>query len=541
MTSDSFIGSANFDAQLIQMGLWDPEEKKLLENWTGRGDKQFKKTLAAFLISHLILRLLDQDCSIKGRVRARRIGDALSQFEQLLISTRGLENKFYRDHLNHAIRVALIARAIAGVAPFNLSNGELDQLVLACLFHDISYPLSESTRIFRSTLNAMKKCYLSAEGFAPYPLPKLAVGKSAFSTIIDIDKGAMESYLKELDHGLLGAIEFLKYLRPECYEKYSKVARAIAFHSPSFREKVISSEEPILALLIISDELQDWGRPTINESEATISRIADFQLNDNLLEGCFDARAGSSFSPLRQLYGKSKNLSRLILPPNFRFRIVFPLKSFVPCDFLQSEKLLQHIFTKAQSLDENFCSPQDAGHLYKEDNAFEESYYGLSTLPRIKEQVFVWLDNGKLQKESPFSKMSAFFDSSIEEIVFSRKPVKEISHLELVSSEEGNLILLINGKEKLETNIHGIDEPKAQLLSQILVAEMRFLNISIQAITTDVPIKFSAIQPRESFPSKEDLNLLTKRISGIRGTQEHVQLFKKIRNCIIQAGFFVLY
>jgi len=137
--------------------------------------------------------------------------------------------------------------------------------------------------------------------------------------------------------------------------------------------------------------------------------------------------------------------------------------------------------------------------------------------------------------------MSAFFDSSIEEIVFSRKPVKEISHLELVSSGDGNFILLINGKEKFEANIQGIDEPKAQIMSQILVAEMRFLNISIQAITRDVPVKFSEIQPRESFPSKEDLILLTKRVSGIRGTQEHVQLFQKIRNCLIRAGFFVLY
>lgn len=541
MTSDSFISSANFDSQLIQMGLWDAEEKKLLENWTGSGDKQFKKTLAALLISHLILRLLDQDCSIKGRVRAKRIGDALSQFEQLLVSTRGLENKFYRDHLDHAIRVALIARAIGRFTPFNLSEDKLDQLVLACLFHDISYPLSESTRIFRSTLKAMKKCYLSAEGFAPYPLPKLAVDESALSVIIDIDGEVMEFYLKELDHGLLGAIEFLAYLRPRCYKKYSEVARAIAFHSPAFGEKVNSSKEPLLALLILSDELQDWGRPTINESEAAISRINDFQLSDNLLEGCFDARAGALFSPLKQLYGKLKNLSRLILSPDFRVHLMFPLKSFVSCDFSRSENLLQKIFVKAQSLNENFCNPQSSGYFYEEDTAFERSYYGLSAPQQIKEQVFAWLNKQRIQKESPFSRMSAFLNSSMEEIVFSPKLVKDLSHLELVSSEEGNLVLHIcNGKEKFKANIHGIDEPKIQKICQILVAEMRLLNISIQAIIADGPMEFSTVQPRESFPSNEDLFSLTKQIGEKRDTHADVQLFQKIRDCLFKSGIFVL-
>jgi len=541
MIFDSFLRAANFDSQLLELGLWESSDKKLLEEWAGTGDSRLKKTLAASLIAHLVLRLLGSDCNVKGKIRAKRIGATLSQFEQLLASTRGLENKFYRDHLDHVLRVALFARAIGRKAPFSLSNDDLDRLVLACLFHDVAYPLSESTRIFDSTLTAMKRCYLSAEGFSSYPLPKLIPNIDILSSLAGIKKELVQTQFKKLDHGLLGAAEFLAYLtrKEECYQRYSEVLRAIAFHSSAFTNEIDSSKDVLSAILILSDECQDWGRPTINESEAAISRIENFCLKDNFLEGCFQARPESSFSALKQVCGKFKNLRRLRLLPTFHFRWTFPLNNFRLVDLSASERLLQSLFVKTRNLKKDFCDFIESSYLHEEESIFETIYYGISVPRRTKEKIFCLLDEEELLNHSSFSSLYSFMNTALEEFVLLRKPIKELSCVEFSLSEDGSIILLLNDdQEKMPVKILAMSENETRELACELASEMRFLNICFLYLTVDHKTEVSEEAFRESFPSEETLRLWSSRIEELRNWRDY-KLFQNIRDCILHEGIFL--
>jgi len=540
MVFDSFIRAATFDSQLLELGLWESTDKELFEEWAGTGDFRLKKTLAARLISHLILRLLASDCSVTGRIRANRIGATLSQFEQLLESTRGLENKFYRDHLDHALRVALFARALGRKAPFSLPNDVLNRLVLACLFHDVAYPLSESTRILESTVMAMKRCYLSAKRLPPYPIPKLIPNVDILSSLLGVSKNLVRNQLKKLDHGLLSAAEFFSYLiaKKNCYRRYSEVLRAIAFHGSTFTNKIDFSKNMLSAILVLSDEFQDWGRPTINESEAAIPRIDGFRLDDYFLEGCFQSKS-SSFSALKQVCGKIRNLSRLGLPPTFRLHWTFPLSNLCPVDFGTSEHLLQMLFVKTRNLRKDFCDCVESRYLHEDQPVFETMYYGISVPRRIKERIFCLLDEEKLPSRSPLSSLYTFLNTALEEIVFVRRPVKKIFCVEFSVSDDGRVVLLLNDhKREVPVKIFSMSEKETRDLACALVTEMRFLNICFLYLTTKSGTEIFGDAFRESFPSEKDLRQWSSRIRELKNWREYM-LYQNIRNCILREAVFV--
>ena len=89
--------------------------------------------------------------------------------------------------------------------------------------------------------------------------------------------------IKDFDHGLLSAFEFLTYLKNDVgiYDKYKSVITDIAYHT-TWGKTPISSENKTLILLILCDEIQDWGRPN-NYNQIPISKIDPFIIGDNEL------------------------------------------------------------------------------------------------------------------------------------------------------------------------------------------------------------------------------------------------------------------
>lgn len=155
-----FVVSLLFDKKIIELGNWPENICSEIEDWNEITDCEMQKTKAASLMSDLILKILGEDCSSKGRMRSKRLSNALTSLEQITISTRGLARKFYRDHLNHTIRVALLGRAIGQKSPFNLSSQDLDKLVLASLFHDVAYPLADIDQSIRSSINEIGRAHV---------------------------------------------------------------------------------------------------------------------------------------------------------------------------------------------------------------------------------------------------------------------------------------------------------------------------------------------------------------------------------------------
>ncbi len=242
---------------------------------------------------------------------------ALPDLEAFLYSTS--VQKYYRDHTEHALRVAVLGDFLLSQ---DLGHGQLSKVIadkveldesfireklwwLIGLLHDIGYPLGKmTTAVNFSLLNQMLKCYptldleiqplqigLSWKGRLEDYLQILEQGisdqarqlfrtgvgpkmrqPSQYKTFISQQKGHSEyDYAEqfEYDHGVLSALCLLNGLgTPEEiqnndeYRGYVLAAQAIALHS--FKDVLPDQsfeKRPLGFLLILVDELQEWGRP----------------------------------------------------------------------------------------------------------------------------------------------------------------------------------------------------------------------------------------------------------------------------------------
>jgi hypothetical protein len=103
------ISSALCDSLLLDWGTWDEECRRAFSVWIRSDDFEERRLKASELIAFLIEHFLGDQISVDGRVRARRLAETLVHLEDLLITARsGIGKKFYRDHLNHMLRVALL-------------------------------------------------------------------------------------------------------------------------------------------------------------------------------------------------------------------------------------------------------------------------------------------------------------------------------------------------------------------------------------------------------------------------------------------------
>ncbi|MHA1532768.1 MAG: hypothetical protein ACTSR6_12310 [Candidatus Heimdallarchaeota archaeon] len=244
---------------------------------------------------------------------------SLPDFESFLYSTSA--GKYYRDHTEHQLRVAVLGDFLLeqdlgrGTLLNHISDlVEIDKNQIKekiwwvmGLIHDIGYPLQKmTTSINYSLLNQILKCYpmldfdvvpfeinISSKNTKPYldfitdglskeaqKLIKLGARANLDSIPIppvqhfqSSDKGHPEFKFEsevELDHGVVGALSLLKSLgtpeeikenRDEL-EGYIKAAQAIALHN--FKDNLpdfVFENNPLAFLLVLVDEMQEWGRP----------------------------------------------------------------------------------------------------------------------------------------------------------------------------------------------------------------------------------------------------------------------------------------
>jgi HD superfamily phosphohydrolase YqeK len=528
-----YMQSLLFDKELIGLGRWHYNDREEIEQWNATTDYELQRTKAAHLITYLIQRILNVHCSSTGKIRARRLGKALANLEQILISSRNLEKKFYRDHLNHVIRVALLARAIGKKSPFNLSKADMDKLVLACLFHDVAYPLSEIGQSFRSTIRALKDCYNIASGISQGHDIGLIPNKKSLVAVLAIEEKTINKQLEELDHGLLSALEFISYLKGNYLKNYKDVIRAIAFHDPSFG---FETDEKLLTILILADELQDWGRPV---NRTLMPKITNFRLKNNVLKGNFDTEKVSDYSVLRQIYSKSLNLSRIRLPTNYRFMLRFPLQNLTVINFKEFAMSLQTLYKKCIKLEERLFEPSFFKKLYEGNSMFENIYYGLSIPKEIKDKIHNLLDYGSISSSSPSTDYNILMNEDQSELLFVSSDIDKIDNFTFRSNPKDSIVLEItNSGIKHTGQLKSISDQKVNDLALFLIAEVRFYNICIQKIVKFESKPYPVEIGIEGFPNTGEISRLLKKVKKI-GNSKLLEHLRPIRDSISDRGVFL--
>ena len=244
---------------------------------------------------------------------------ALPDLEAFLYSTS--VKKYYRDHTEHALRVAVLGDFLLEQ---DLGQGTLEGLIseltdldrkllkdkfwwITGLIHDIGYPLGKmTTAVNYSLVNQLLKCYPTIDlEFIPFEINLAWKGKQEeYLKILEegvskearvlIRKGAgfradkltaldtqvfltqpaghpeykFKDHIK-LDHGVISALSLLKGIgTPEEIRNndenigYVIVARAIALHNFKAQLKdYVFEKQPLAFFLMLIDELQEWGRP----------------------------------------------------------------------------------------------------------------------------------------------------------------------------------------------------------------------------------------------------------------------------------------
>jgi hypothetical protein len=291
--------------------IWDTEHT---ESIYSRFASKLPKQMADEML-YLLNRLLDITRKIHPCFETIMLNNAYA--EGLLYAN--LDNEKYRDHIIHPFKVAVLARwlleesekleeiknhlkeneKIKEVLSFlNLPKAVFDEdndkiikcaLWLAGFFHDIGYFHS----LFHKVEERVKQLYpfykgdvagTSVAGIDPHIMKRSLIRHYLISKdkygkeILDSWRHGIYSNLHK-NHSVAGAIAFLHFFQeildhwhdvdPRMLLTFELAAEAILLHDLTEKKrftgelKISFSKQPLSIILILADELQDWGRPKI--------------------------------------------------------------------------------------------------------------------------------------------------------------------------------------------------------------------------------------------------------------------------------------
>jgi len=516
---DALLISSQFDSHLVALGDWSIEQRRLLNEWLEQETAEQKARVAAQVIASFALDILRNDASIEGKVRIKKLQSTSSLLERFVFTARELERKFYRDHINHMLKVALLARAIAVREPFCLDAHQLKTLTLAAIFHDIAYPISECSRIFNETLKALKNCYKVAEFFTNTLFRETDFDVASIAELIHERKSKVIEMLDHMNHGLLSAIEFQSFLKKEAISSYSEAIRAIAIHDSGFETEIDALKDPIIALLIIADELQDWGRPT-DQNVSIIPRIEDFVLQDGKLSGRFIIK-DPTFSILKQICSKMKNLQRISLNSDeFEFSILYDAIKFEKIDHQIYESVLQILF---ESVNHDLMNPDENIDL-SDVSLFEKGYFGTEITMAIKKTLYEYLKNGQDPLKNPLTKINIFLNENKSELVLSEKALHLAKSIELSNRGDDKISTkILTDDGFIKGKFHEYDEKLNYF--RFLAAEVRFINYMIHEIGSSKVNSISGFPKLEGIAESSVIKKAAKRL----GKEDFIKIYDELR------------
>jgi hypothetical protein len=170
---------------------------------------------------------------------------------------------------------------------------------LAALVHDTAYGID----IYSGTLELLEFFTNRSEIRAFIDAAKKAVGETAKGVEeVAAELAGDSSIGKKGDHGVIAAsslVSILKKIGPSTTERFRPAVRAIAFHNTRF-PKVDAGLDPVAALLILCDTVQEWGRSSLgfDRSPAVLlSRMMEASLTPHEEQFGPVKRYGLSLSP----------------------------------------------------------------------------------------------------------------------------------------------------------------------------------------------------------------------------------------------------
>ncbi len=338
-----------FDGKLIDRVPLLRKHRNLFLRWVKAKDGITKSRFAANIISSIILDFTRDYLSAEGQTKITTIAENLRRFESLIEEFRtGFVGKIYRDHLNHMVRTALIANQLVNIVRRSFRRQKIKtlpdrgkgldkralfyksfpeeqarDLFVAALFHDAAYPVQESNKIFEHVVEALGKGYSILEYESS--IPKLKRGLRGFDELQEQTCLRSEQLLKCIydkpNHASIGAMEFLGCClqKDKPAQRMLEIAAAICLHDSSLETKIKFSENPLAVLLIIADELQDWGRPVSHPDGTKTVPLDELHQWEVLLPrkkdriSCSMMYGEDDFPLLDVIHAKWLNLKRLVL------------------------------------------------------------------------------------------------------------------------------------------------------------------------------------------------------------------------------------
>ena len=513
---------------MIEKGNWAATEKERIEAWTKIYGFEDKRIEASKLVAYLIPNLLGDDCTSECKMRSQRLAGKMIHFEDLLYTTRGgIAKKFYRDHLNHMLRVALLSRAIAkNVTCLGFNNEEIKMLTIAALMHDAAYPLAEAFNMLADVTSAMEKCYTSLKFPRGKPFFNIKNILELFENLSfsshNLSAKELAPSFEKYNHGMIGALEFLSYVKDR--QKYGPVIEAIAFHDSDFIFQVPVFEKKILATLILSDEMQDWGRPVSFEEEPAIAEIKNFVIGAEKVQGRFDLSKEPTISPFRQVYAKLGNISRIEMSKvNFRIRLSFLLPEYKRFAFSRFENLLQSVYDyhpKMMKLPKGIS-----------EEIFLENYYGARLSNEELSRIIEELSQEKLTSLSLFSFAPLYIDETRMEVLHIPTDLGKLQEA-VIRNENGMFNLELKGEKDSKIGFLSSQEDASGLeFCKRIVGEILIFHLIL------ADIRKIELVPIGLYLTTIDMkNILSE--AEITFEEEIIGNIASIHKCLQNKGFF---
>lgn len=253
-----------------------------------------------------------------------RIQSVVSRFrtyEDLMVDVLcGLGQKFYRDHLDHMLRVFLLCQLLARDWKIASSRpAPANPSWIGSLLHDIGYPV-QAVNLIASTLEeAYAGDYGNEWSSVRVQLP--AIVEQADRMLREIGMTSIEPLrlvrqMERRHHAVVGASTIAYCCRGDIAG--SKPARDIALiilqhDSQTGARELDMRVEPESVITLIADELQDWGRPVGGSEIPPIKNLTELEVTAHRVHCKLDFSAVHGAPVFNIVLSKLNNLSRILL------------------------------------------------------------------------------------------------------------------------------------------------------------------------------------------------------------------------------------
>jgi hypothetical protein len=407
-------------------------------------------------------------------------------------------------------------------------------LILACLFHDIAYPLAESRTIIDEAIDAMETCYRTL--VFPHLVYSYSMDKVA--NLVDhlpLPSGFriedLGSHLEHFAHSIVGGIEFLDYVRNN--QSFGPVLEAIVFHDSHFRVEINFDRNPLLTILVIADELQDWGRPIAFQEEALIPELGNMKISSQTLWAELDYARESSLSPFRQAGSKLQSLRRVNLGASgLRVNIRMILPHYDVIDLRRLTGGIVKLWSPSRL--ESLALPSDAGQEW-----FMQRYYGTTVSQATHASIMKGLGDGTLEQLSPLAQFDAYLNRSRTELILVNKQVGHPNAIDL-KTEGSKFSVTIQSERESFVHLCGPEDERWKTMAEFLAEEMRIFS-RLSASESRVESDADYLPRFGDFLARPDSIRARLTQAGFEPDElAIVDELRNIRNALSEGGLFII-